>query len=68
MKCLEQYVGFDINFNSRFQIHKSDIKPEKERCVTARHFSNKCCRSSNPFTYLHAQPTEKIDFTLKAVI
>ena len=36
MKSLEQYVGFDTKFKSRFRIHKSDIKTKKDRCGAAR--------------------------------
>ena len=60
MKCLEQYVGSAIKFKSRFRIHKSDIKTEKDRCGTARHFNNKCYDSSNPFVYLRVQLIEKV--------
>ena len=35
MKCLEQYVGSATKFNSRFRIHKPDIKTEKDRWGTA---------------------------------
>ena len=36
MKCLEQYVGSAIKFESRFRIHKSDIKTRKDRCGAAK--------------------------------
>ena len=40
--CREQYVWSAINFKQKFRIHKSDIKTNKDRCGTARHFNNKC--------------------------
>ena len=40
-KCLEQYVGSAIKFESRPRIHKSDVKTKKDRCQTARYFDNK---------------------------
>ena len=51
-KCREQYVGSAINFKQRFRIHKSDIKTNKYRCGTARHFNNKCCNPNNKHAYL----------------
>ena len=60
MKCLEQYVGSATKFNSRFRIHKSDIKTKKDCCGTARHFNKKCYHSSNLFVYLHVQLTEEV--------
>ena len=41
MKCLEQCIGSAIQFKSRFRIHKSDMKTEKDCCGTTRHFNNK---------------------------
>ena len=58
MKCLEQYVGSATKFNSRFRIHKPDIKTEKDRCGSATLFSNKCCHSSNPF-YIYVSSSLK---------
>ena len=60
MKCLEQDVGSAIKFKSRFIINKFDIKTTKDCNGTARHFSNKCCNSSNPFVYLRVQLIEKV--------
>ena len=60
MKCLKQYVDSAIRFKSIFRIHKSDIKTQKDRCGTVRHFNNKCCDSSNPFVYLRVQLIEKV--------
>ena len=57
MKCLEQYVGSAIKFESRFRIHKSDIKTRKDRCGTAKHVNNTCCNSSN---LLHVQLIAKV--------
>ena len=50
--CREQYVGSAINFKQIFRIHKSDIKTNKDRCGTARHFNNKCCSPNNKHAYL----------------
>ena len=41
--CREQYVGSAISFKQIFRIYKYDIKTNKDRCATARHFNNKCC-------------------------
>ena len=60
MKCLEQYVGPTIKFKSRFRIHKSDIKTKKDRCGTARHFSNKCCNFTDPSVYFRVWLIEKV--------
>ena len=59
-KCREQYVGSAINFKQRFRIHKSDIKTNKGRCGTARHFNNKCCNPNNKHAYLKVQIIEKV--------
>ena len=53
--CRKRYVGSAINFKQRFRIHKSDIKTNKDRCGTARHFSNKYCGPNNKHFYLKIQ-------------
>ena len=53
----EQYVRPAISFKQRFRIHKSDIKANKDRCGTARHFNNKCCNPNNKHAYLKVQTT-----------
>ena len=60
MKCLEQYVGSTIKFESRFRIHKSDVATKTDRCWTARHFNNKCCNSSNLSVYQRVQLIRKV--------
>ena len=39
-KCLEQYVGSAVKFQTRFRIHKSDIKTKMKKCGSNRHFSS----------------------------
>ena len=58
--CKQQYIGFVLNFKQRFRIHKSDIKTNKDRCGTARHFNNVCCHPSNPHFYLKVQLIEQV--------
>ena len=58
--CAEQYVGSVINFKQRFRIRKSDIKTNKDRCGTARHFNNKCCSPNNILAYLKVQIIEQV--------
>ena len=58
--CREQYVGSAINFKQRFRIHKSDIKTNKDRCGTARHFNNKCCGPNSNHAYLKIQIIEQV--------
>ena len=48
-QCLEQYVRSAVKFKTRFCIHKSDIKTQKERCGSARYFNSKCYHDSNLF-------------------
>ena len=60
-KCLEQYVGSAVKFETRFRIHKSDIKTKKERCGSARHFNRKCYHDTNSFQYVQVQLIEQID-------
>ena len=59
-KCLEQYAGSAVKFKTRFRIHKSDIKTEKERCRSARHFNSKSYHDTNPFQYLKVQLIEQV--------
>ena len=56
----EQFVGSAITFKQRFRIHKSDIKTNKDRCGTARHFNNKYCSPNNKHAYLKVQIIEHI--------
>ena len=59
-KCLKQYVGSAIKFKTRFRIQKSNIKTNKERCGSARHFDSKCYHDTNPFQYLKVQSIEQV--------
>ena len=45
--CKQQYIGSALNFKQLFGIHKSDIKTNKDRSETVRHFNNVCCHPSN---------------------
>ena len=58
--CKRQYIGSALNFKQRFRIHKSEIKTNKNRCGTARHFNNVCCHTSNPHNYLKVQLIEQV--------
>ena len=58
--CTEQYVGSAINVKQRFRIHKSDIITKKDRCGTANHFNNKCCRPNNKHAYFKLQIIEMV--------
>ena len=58
--CEDQYMGSAIDFKARFRIHRSDIKTEKDRCDTARHFNNKCCDVQNPRRFLQVQFIESV--------
>ena len=58
--CKQQYIGSALNFKQRFRIHKSDIKTNKDRCGTARHFNNVYCHPSNPHNYLKVQLIEQV--------
>ena len=58
--CKQQYIGSALNFKQRFRIHKSDIKTNKDRCGTARHFNNICCHPTNPHSYLKVQLIEQV--------
>ena len=57
---VENNVGPSINFKQRFRIHKSDIKTNKDRSGTARHFNNKCCSPNNKHVYLVIPITEQV--------
>ena len=58
--CKQQYIGSALNFKQRFRIYKLDIKTNKDRCRTARHFNNVCCHPSNPHFYLKVQLIEQV--------
>ena len=45
--CEDQYIGSAIDFNVRFRIHRSDKKPKKDRCGSARHFNTKPTRQQD---------------------
>ena len=45
--CGGQYIDSATDFKARFRKQKSDFKTKKDRCGSTRHFSNKCCDSSN---------------------
>ena len=60
MNSLKQYVGFATNFKSRFRIHKSDIKTNKDRCGTGKHFNCMCKNGSNIFQFLSVQIIEQV--------
>ena len=58
--CLELYVGSATNFKSRFRIHESDIKTNKDRCGTAKHFNCMCKNGNNIFQFLSVQIIEQV--------
>ena len=58
--CLEQYVGSATDFNICFRIHKSDIKTNKDRCGTAKHFNGMCKNDNNIFQLLSVQIIEQV--------
>ena len=58
--CREQHERSTINFKRRIRIHKSDIKTNKDRCGTARHFNNKYCSPNNKHPYLKIQIIEQV--------
>ena len=58
--CLEKYVGSAANFKSRVRIHKSDIKTNKNRCGTAKHFNGMCKNDKNTFQFLSVQIIEQV--------
>ena len=59
-KRKDEYIGSAVDFKSRFTVHKSDIKTKKERCVTSRHFNEKCLCSTSPFGYAKVQMNEHV--------
>ena len=50
---LEQNGGSATNFKSRFRIHKSDIKNNKDRCGTVKHFNGMCKNDINIFEQVY---------------
>ena len=58
--CLEQYVGSATNFKSRFRIHKTNIKANKDICRTAKHFNGMCKNDNNIFQFLSVQMIELV--------
>ena len=57
---LKQYVGSTTDFKSRFRIHKSDIKTNKDRCGTPKHFNVKCKNDNNICQFLSVQIIEQV--------
>ena len=53
-------MGSVIDFKARFRIHKSDIKTQKDRCGTARHFNTKFSDVQNPHRFLQVQLIESV--------
>lgn len=49
-----------MNLRSRFIIHKSDIKANKDKCGTSRYFSGKCKNCNNIFQFLSGQIVEQV--------
>ena len=58
--CKQQYIGSALNFKQQFRIRMFDIKTNKDRCGTARHFNNVWCHLSNPNNYLKVQLIEQV--------
>ena len=58
--CLEQYVDSATNFKNRFRTHESDIKTNKDRRGTAKHFNSMCKNNSNIFQFFSVQIIEKV--------
>ena len=56
----EQYVGSATNFKSRFTIHERDIKTNKYRCGTLKHFNGMCKNSNNISQFLSVQIIEQV--------
>ena len=50
--CLEQYVGFATNLKTCFRIHKTDIKTNRDRFGTAKHFNGMRKNNNNIFHML----------------
>ena len=47
-------------FTNRFRIHKSDIKTNEDRCLTAKHFNGICKNDNNVFQFLSVQIIEQV--------
>ena len=57
--CLEKYVCSANSFKSRFRIHESNIKTNKDRCGTANNFNN-IFKNNNIFWFLSVEIIEQI--------
>ena len=57
--CLEKYVRSATSFKSRFRIHESNIKTNKDRCGTAKNF-NVIFKNNNIFWFLSVEIIEQI--------
>ena len=55
---LEQNGGCATNFKSRFRIHKSDIKNNKDRCGKVKHFNGMCKNDNNIFEQVYSNATD----------
>ena len=60
INCKQQYISSAFNVKQRFRIHKSDIKTNKDRCGTARHFNSVGCHSTYPHNYSKVQLIEQL--------
>ena len=62
--CLEQYTGCATNFKSRFRMHKiskpTDIKSNKDKCGTAKHFNGMFKNYNNNFQFFSVQIIEQV--------
>ena len=58
--CREQYVGSATNFMSRFEIHESGIKTNKDRCRTAKNFDGMYKNGNNIFQFFLFKLLNKI--------
>ena len=57
---LEENIGSSTNFKHRFRIHKSDIKTNKDRYGTVKHFNGMCKNENNIFQFLSVQVIEQV--------
>ena len=57
---LEENIGSSTNFKHRFRIHKSDIKTNKDRHGTVKHFNGMCKNENNIFQFLSVQVIEQV--------
>ena len=48
------------NFKNRFRTHESDIKTNKDRRGTAKHFNSMCKNNSNIFQFFSVQIIEQV--------